>query len=432
MNDARRERIVAATTALRAAERPIRILGSVAWSRDLRVEFFSDDCQNLPRPIYPRLELTESTRAAVRDALRDLPPPDERDVIDQWLARQGNALETSAQMLDAIGTPAFHEHSCTLYGAPTDPMFGGDLTALDTARTIDELAGHAAGIDLGAPAPACHLAEHVAAQMRTAVNAQFGEEAPEVAVVDELSANALAGPNAIRLRRAANFSDVDVNQLIQHEAFVHVCTSLNGRAQDQLPILAAGHAGTTKTQEGLAVFAEFISGAMDPSRMRRLADRVLAIQMACEGADFIDVFRFFRDRTDNANQAYENARRVFRGGVVTGGAPFTKDLVYLDGLLRVTNFMQIAIVERRADCLTLLFSGKLDVEDIPALAALRDAGLCRPPKFLPPWLADRRFLVSQLTFNRALHHVPVQGVRAHYREMFESLPPAPQPPTPGS
>ncbi|MFY9974739.1 MAG: tyrosine/phenylalanine carboxypeptidase domain-containing protein, partial [Chromatiaceae bacterium] len=63
-------------------------------------------------------------------------------------------------------------------------------------------------------------------------------------------------------------------------------------------------------------------------RLRRLADRVIAIQMAIDGADFLEVYDFFMERTGDADQAFESARRVFRGGVLTGGAPFTKDVVY--------------------------------------------------------------------------------------------------------
>jgi hypothetical protein len=60
---------------------------------------------------------------------------------------------------------------------------------------------------------------------------------------------------------------------------------------------------------------------------KRLADRVFAIQMAVEGANFLDVYRYFLERIGNPDQAFENARRVFRGGVITGGSPFTKDVV---------------------------------------------------------------------------------------------------------
>jgi hypothetical protein len=51
-----------------------------------------------------------------------------------------------------------------------------------------------------------------------------------------------------------------------------------------------------------------------------------------------------------------------------------------------------------ANCLSLLFCGKLDLFDIPALCELYEMGLCRPPRFLPPWISDPRYLLGLLTF----------------------------------
>jgi hypothetical protein len=130
------------------------------------------------------------------------------------------------------------------------------------------------------------------------------------------------------------------------------------------------------------------------------------------------VYRFFLERGLSEDQAYESARRVFRGGVLTGGAPFVKDAVYLDGLLRVTNFLRSVVAQGRADCLLLLFCGKLDLEDVPALSQLAAAGLCRPPRFLPPWAADRRFLVAYLTYSRFLNRVRLDDLVARYRDML--------------
>src|SRR5688572_31895623 len=55
-----------------------------------------------------------------------------------------------------------------------------------------------------------------------------------------------------------------------------------------------------------------------------------SIQMAEDGADFLDLYRFFLGRGHDEENAYDNARRVCRGGLVEGGAPFTKDVCYLD------------------------------------------------------------------------------------------------------
>ena len=343
-------------------------------------------------------------------------------MIHDWLSRQADAIGGGARMLAGIGTPELYRWSRKLYGGPEDPIADGVSTTLDLARQLIAILEGLDDVDLGAPDPACHLAQGVADRIRAAVEKEFGDRAPQVVVVDQLSANALAGPSAIRIRRNACFTDRDVYQLIHHEALVHVATSLNGREQVDLPILAAGHPGTTRTQEGLAVFAELMSGTLDPDRLKRLVLRVLAIQMAVDGADFLEVYRYFADQGIEREQAFESTRRVFRGGVLAGGAPFTKDCVYLGGLLRVHNFLRAAVAAGRSDCLRLLFCGKLDIEDVPALCQLSHQGLCRPPRFVPPWIRDLRFLVSYLAYSAFLNRVSLDRIREHYAMMLAAAP----------
>jgi len=295
-------------------------------------------------------------------------------------------------------------------------------TSFHLAQQFDEVITSIADIDLGAPQNVHITAEDVVDQMKVAVHNAFGEDAPQVFAVEELSANALAGATRIRIREGANFTDRDVVQLINHEAHIHVGTSLNGRNQSHLPMLGASHAGTTRTQEGLAVFAEFITGTMDIDRMRRLSDRVLGIQMAIDGADFIEVYRYFVERVKDKEQAFENTRRVFRGGLVTGGAPFTKDNVYLNGLLRVHNFFRAIVSTKRVDCLPLIFCGKLDLEDIPVLSQLAERGLLKQAKYLPPWVSDKRFLLSYLAYSSFLNHIDMHVVKDHYNQLLDEAP----------
>lgn len=397
---------------LRAAESSVRVLRTLTWHESVRHEFFRSAARELPRVSYPSFDANPvhaELKAAEALVEGDSAPA-------AWLRRCAAAIRTSADMLASAGTPRFFECGERLYGSPTSEL--GGATPLGLARSIETLCGGLEGLELGAPPAACHLADGVVAQIQAACQKLFGEEAPEVLVVEELTANALAGPRRIQVRRDACFTDRDAQQLIEHEAFVHVCTALNGRHQLELPILAASHAGTTRTQEGLAVFAEFISGTLDLDRFQRLADRVQAIQKSIEGADFLEVYGFFLGRGLRQEQAFENTRRVFRGGVLTGGAPFTKDNVYLDGLLRVTGFLRMLITERRADCLPLLFCGKLDVEDIPALAELTELGLCRAPRYLPPWASDRRFLVAFLSYSTFLDELRIEQQDQHFHELL--------------
>jgi len=161
---------------------------------------------------------------------------------------------------------------------------------------------------------------------------------------------------------------------------------------------------------------------MDLERLRRLADRTIAIKMAVDGADFLQVYAFFLERTGAGIQAFENTRRVFRGGVVSGGAPFTKDIVYLDGLIRVHNFLRTLVSQGRPDCLPLMFCGKLDLEDIPVLAELSQEGICRRPQYLPRWASDMRFLLSYLAYSAFLNTINLQAVGSHYEQLLRDAP----------
>ena len=411
------DRVLALGRRLFAIAKPMRVLSHLAWPQQVKDDFFAAGARELPVVSYPEYDAAPLLRE-----LADLSSSLQATPLDAWLGRQIKAIQTTASMLQHCAQREFYTHSKALYGSPDMPLLDGSTTSLGLAKRFDDVLDSVSGIDLGEPPPACYLADYVAAQIRQRIDPFFGEAAPEVYVVEELSANALAGAKRIRLRQGACFTDRDITQLIEHEAFVHVATSLNGRAQTELPMLSISHAGTTRTQEGLAVFAEFISGNMDLDRLRRLSDRVIAIQMAVEGADFLQVYDYFCGRVESEDQAFESTRRVFRGGVLSGGAPFTKDIVYLDGLLRVHNFLRAAVVAGRADCLSLLFCGKLDLDDIPVLAELRQHGLCAAPRFLPSWADDRRFLLSYLAYSSFLNQVEMDKVNQYYAALLATLP----------
>ena len=416
--DREKQRIRKVAHLLYDGTRRVRILRSIDWPTSVKHDFFAKDARELPIISYPGFDAT-ATIDIIREARRLIIPI---SPIDQWLERQANSIETGARMLAGIGTPVFFEHSRQVYGEPTAPLRYLPVTSLELAQNIQDVIDQLARIDLGV-APCAHLsAEDVAREIQAAVSLHFAEDAPTVTLVDTLSANALATADEIRIRRDARFTDKDAIQLLNHEAYIHVATSLNGRAQTDLPILGAGHPGTTRTQEGLAVFAEIISGTIELDRLRRLSDRVFAIQMAIDGADFLEVYGYFLERTGNPDQSFENARRVFRGGVITGGAPFTKDVVYLFGLLQVSNAIRAIFSAGRSDCLRLLFCGKLDLQDIPALCELAAMGLCRPARYLPPWASDLRSLLAILTYSTFMNKIDQSPMILVAQKLLENAP----------
>ncbi|MEP6343310.1 MAG: flavohemoglobin expression-modulating QEGLA motif protein [Maricaulaceae bacterium] len=401
---------------LERAAAKLPILRAVSWDAAVKTRFLADG--RLPTPNYNPVDTSQA-----REVLGSIKIDRASHPVHDWLRRVHGKLTTTANLLDHRGTADFFTYSRALYGAPDEVTLDGRTTVIDLAEHMERIF---AGMSLGAlnlgGADKTFTATEFAKNLTPPLKRYFGDEIPKVLVVDSLSAKAIAGSKRIRLREDATFTDRDLDQLLQHEAYIHAGTAKNGQRQDAFPILGRAHAGTTEIQEGLAVFAEIISGAMDPHRFRRLSDRIHAISMSAQGADFKQVFEFYMSRNDNPSEAYNNTFRVFRGGVVTGGAPFTKDIVYLKGLMRVHNFLRTVVSLERADLIRLLFVGKLDVEDIPALAYLRKEGLIHRPKYLPPWVKDLRFLVSYLAYSAFLNKVKLPGFQRYYADALKEVP----------
>lgn len=406
---------------LHEAGKHLTVLARLGWPAETRERFLASGAATLPEVAYSPIDPAPAIEGAT--AARRLLHPG--GIVDDWLEREAAAVEATARMLAAVGTADFHRYSAELYGAPTRPLPADPATPLALAgqvhRSIEELTA----VRLLAPAERDRTAEQVAAELEPAVRSHFGDDAPAIQIVEELSANALATASRIKLRHAARFTRKDAAQLLNHEAYIHVGTALNGRAQPDLPHLALGHPGTTRTQEGLAVFSEFVSGELELDRLRRLADRVLAVQMACDGASFVDVYRWFLERSPSPEQAFEAARRIYRGSPLEGGAPFTKDCVYLSGLLGVLTFVRAAFAADRADTLGLLFVGKLDLSAIPALAELRVAGLCRPGRFMPPWAIDPGWVLTYLTLGTFMAGVDLTATSESVRKALAACPRVP-------
>lgn len=398
--------------------KPMRVLSALAWPGGLRDEFLTGGAQRLPEPTYEPVDIAPVIDAA--NAARALLRPG--TVVDDWLGREADSIESAARMLAARGTPEFFEHSRSLYGVPDQPLRFDPATPLELAQRVHEALTELHEADLVPPVVRTRTGEQVAEFIDGAVQEHFGDAAPQVVLVDELSANATATTSCIRIRRSAKFTTKDAAQLLNHEAFIHVGTGLNGQTQRDIPILAIGHPGTTRTQEGLAVYSEYASGTLGLDRLHRLADRIVGVQLVVDGADFIELYRWFLDRTPTPEQAFESTRRIFRGAPMTGGAPFTKDCSYLSGYLSVATFIRAAFTAGRADTLALLFSGKLDLFSIPALGELRSRRLVKPPRFLPPWASDPSWVLAHLTLNTFMTNIDLDSVSAAMADLLEHCP----------
>jgi uncharacterized protein (TIGR02421 family) len=392
------QRFVELDRRLVEAVRGIRVLGTVAWPAAVERRFIAD--LERGRETLPRLEYRVPDFSTQRAELASIASAaDAAHPLGAWLARSARSWQTAARMLEGVGSAAVTAPSIELYGKPGDALPGGAQTNLDAARWFLEIAEELGDGQALPETEYCIPAEALQGEVQAEVDAFFGVGEVRVEIDPELTAKAAAGASRIRLRGGTCFSEYDRSQLLAHEAFVHTLTARNGRAQPILKSLARTAPRATATQEGLAVFAELMSGSIDIARLQRISLRIMAIDMALAGADFIEVYRWFRARGQSVADSFYSTQRVYRGVPVAGGAAFTKDNVYLAGLLTVHTFFRWAFKRRRLDLLQHLFAGKLALDDAIALAPCFADGSIAKPDRLPAWLEQSHGLAGKLAFS---------------------------------
>ncbi len=377
--------------------RSIRVLSNLTWPKDRQARFL--EAWRAGRPELPEVELPPVDHSAEIEALTTLMARCDRDhPLGDLLFKTAWSYATAARMLGAIGTPAFTEHSVALYGRPDHVYERQNMSAMDGAASILDVTDDLLRSDAVLRTVPDIPAEAFAERLREALGAFFDRDPVEVVVDPAMSAKAAAGSKRVKVQAGAMFSDLDLAQLLNHEAFIHTATSLNGRHQP-LRVLGLGSPRTTKTQEGLAVFSELITYSIDLVRLRRVALRAQAVRAALEGADFVEVFRMYLEGGQTEADAYNSAQRVFRGGDVRGGIAFTKDGAYLEGLLLVQTFLRKAIADGRAELVPILFGGRMTLGDVLELEPMFSDGTLRPARYLPDWAVGLRRLSAYLAYS---------------------------------
>ncbi len=189
---------------------------------------------------------------------------------------------------------------------------------------------------------------------------------------DKLSAIAMVLNNVKTLVLNTNhtYSENEIAVLTNHEIGVHMVTTMNGLLHP-LKIFSHGFPNNEETQEGLAVFAEYMSNNLTVTRLKELAYRVIAVDSLAKGYSFSKTFRLLHNQYDlNREEAYYITVRAHRGG------GFTKDYLYLTGLKKVYDYYH-----EKKD-LSLLLTGKVTLEYADTIQSLIQKGLAVPSKHI--------------------------------------------------
>jgi conserved hypothetical protein len=428
--DAYRQAVKALSDRIVEAQRPIRILDSIKWDASVQQAFFASGCRELPavdrawykgRPLSfdpqaKKLEFEEIARD-IRRSMGQFNP------LARMMERTCREYCDVVRMLEARGTPEFSHISQQLYGSSTDAFHAGDPSLSDMglmiSETLSNLDRESGGNDASMTKELS--SEQVVAYLKKRLGQHFKDSAcpieVEVRLDDGIISDAAAGADYIKVRRDARFSMRDARLLEIHEGWVHLATTLNGLQQPVCTFLSKGVPSSTVTQEGLAIITEIFYFASYPERVRRLTNRIRAVDMAEQGANFIEVFNFFREQGADDTQSYNHTVRVFRGST-PDGLPFTKDLVYSKGFVLIYNYLRLAVSRGVPNRIPLLFCGKTTLEDMRTLSDLVEEGVVRPPRFLPKHFSDLSALSAWMCYSSFLNRLNLKRIEADYANIL--------------
>ncbi len=409
------------------AQKPIRILDAIKWDASVEQELRKNKFRHMPKvgpeyyekfPInFDTAKKTEELNDIAKDVVRSLGP---EDVIGKLLTKICEEYLEVIQLLRTRGTKQFWVHSRKLYGSPKDLMYDDKNTILDLGQTLYSILNGFDDKEIGPEQPETIDAEETVRILNSRFETYFPDNTVEARISDGILADAAAGGDVVKIREGTMFSARDVDILEVHEGWVHVGTTQNGHSQHVAKWLSKGPPRCSATQEGLAVIMEIFTFRSYPKRARHINDRILGIDKAEDGANILELIEFYRTEGYSEDECISNAKRVFRGGVVEGGAPFTKDISYCRGFIENYNFMRAAIRAGRPYLLPFLFTGKLNVEDVPLLYQKYKEGIVDAPIYLPPQFRDLNGVAVWMSFSSFLNTIDLKRIQQHYDKLFKA------------
>ena len=312
----------------------------------------------------------------------------EDPLLEGLLGEKRHELDAQLTMLATRNTAAFRPASMFLYGMVDDALLAEARSILGSSAKDPPR-----GLTVTAPAIA-EAAGKLAAEYRK----QHPDFTPDIQVREDVAGllvsgrRLLIGADTVMPRRR-------LDALLAHEVGVHLLTYFNGKTQG-LTIFRSGLAGYEGVQEGLGVFAEWMSGGLTRTRLRLLAGRVVAVDAMQRGAAFIDTHRLLhRDHGFSSQGAFGIAARVFRSGGLA------KDAIYLQG------FKAVMEIVARGASLAPFWLGKIAVAHVSAIEELLQRGLVQAPRFTPLFLtgegAEER--VAALHGAKGLSAISMEG-----------------------
>ncbi len=291
----------------------------------------------------------KAKRLAMDQFMVDLANSDLSILIKRIFTQRIQDYHTLLSMMENFDTPFFYESSVKLYGSSHKMAKNNAFLYF-----LEQMPSFTVP-DLGVKGfEASAGMDYLRGKLLDVFQPGDFEVKPSTSLLSDSS----SGRRTLKLNPNKNYSQKQLEVFLVHEGWVHLGTSLNGSAQPDHLWLGTWAPRTTFLQEGLALLTEIITGCLTPERWNRVVLRHLATSMAEKGSPITDVYAYLRHHEMDDLDAFKLSLRVFRGVPLEGGMAFTKELLYLHGMIELLYHLHFF----RAD-LRSLWAGKMSFEE---------------------------------------------------------------------
>lgn len=202
------------------------------------------------------------------------------------------------------------------------------------------------------------------------------EEAVEIRIDSSLIARASVTKEAenivLKIKEGEMFSKKAVDKLTVHELGTHVFRSYNGGKQ-QFKIFSKYLPGYASTEEGLAVYNEYINDALSDHWKQTYLARLVAVDYAIkQGKSFYETFKLLTAGygldEERAFSIVSRVKRVLMDTSKPGGS--SKDFQYWQGFVNVKNHL-----EKYPEDYKILYLGKFGLHHLKTIKRMVREGL---------------------------------------------------------
>jgi uncharacterized protein (TIGR02421 family) len=343
--------------------------------------FFKNKCTELPQFTYNPIRINPFE---LKQGLSNIKVQDISDVsIRHMYESVINSYFDKIDMLASLDTPKFLYNSLRYFGRPSKK----DIQNAHYFLHLPDIAGEPQrSPSLGVEEAMISFQEGLE---RYGFESKIEKSSRVISQVMVLNAK-----KTILFRPDAKFTRGQIDALVEHEIGVHMVTTMNSSAQ-KLQIFNLGLPMNTMTQEGMAILAEYLSGNISLKRFKKLAYRVIIVDMMCSGADFIECYNFLtNDHNLDHDDAFSVVTRIFRGG------GFTKDYLYLSGFVKILRRWE------KGDNLEPLLVGKTSLEFYNTINEMIHRGMVAKPEFI-----TQSFKHPKLNKNNHIYDYILRGLK---------------------